>query len=168
MANSNVKKELSCGAILYTLHNGSVKILLLEQDNAHYNRTGEEAKKRVIDIGPSGHINSSEKEEDAARREIYEETGLDGLSFDKGFRYDMKYEFDAEYDGKEVHIVKTRRYWCARIPDSLVDKIHISAEHKRYWMADINDAMSMEYIEDSKKELLQHFYAHISKDVKRR
>ena len=132
MEKVKTKREISCGAILYAASGNGINVLLLEQDNAHYKRTGSEAKKVVIDIGPSGHKEKNETDEAAARREIYGETDLKGLDFDKGFRFDLKYEFDATDDNVEdVHIMKTRRHWCARLPEGYEKSIRISPEHKR-------------------------------------
>ncbi|MGC8538151.1 MAG: NUDIX domain-containing protein [Candidatus Micrarchaeia archaeon] len=168
MEKLKTKKEVSCGAILYATIGNEISVLFLEQDNAHYKRTGSEAKKVVIDIGPSGHKEKNETDEATARREIYEETGLKGLSFDKGFRFDLKYEFDAKDDnGEDTHIMKTRRFWCARLPSGYEKLIHISPEHKRYFMEPISKAINMKELEDSKKEALRSFRDYITK-VKRR
>lgn len=158
------KREISCGAILYTDEGDDVKVLLLEQDNAHYKRTGSEAKKVIIDIGPSGrHNGEKETYEETAMREIYEETGLKGLRLDKGFEFDLKYEFDTkDEEGKDVHVIKTRRYWCAKLPDDFLKNIRISPEHKRYWMEPIEDAIRMNELEDSKKDALMHFKKYLA------
>ncbi len=156
--------QLSCGAIVYTEGNGKIKVLLMEQNNEHYKRTGDEAKKHIIDIGPSGHIEEGEAERHTASREIHEETGLDILQFDAGFRADMKYEFDYPDDktGKPVHAVKTRRYWCAKISPEDAKRIRISDEHKRFWFEPIESAIKMHELEDSKRRLLKEFYAYKS------
>ena len=168
MEKLKTKKEVSCGAILYTTGGNGISVLLLEQDNAHYKRTGKEAKKVVIDIGPSGHREKDETYEETARREIYEETGLKGLNFDKGFRFDLKYEFDATADnGENMHIVKTRKFWCARLPEGYEKRIRISPEHKRYFLEPIDNAIKMKELEDSKKEALERLKSYITK-VKRR
>ena len=168
MEKIRTKREISCGAILYAPSGNGIDVLLLEQDNAHYKRTGSEAKKVVIDIGPSGHKEKNETDEAAARREIYEETGLKGLNFGRGFRFDLKYEFDATDDnGEDVHIMKTRRYWCARLPEGYEKRIHISPEHKRYLLEPIDKAIKMKELEDSKKEALESLKSYITK-VKRR
>ncbi len=164
MEKLKTKREVSCGAILYTTSGNEISVLLLEQDNAYYKRTGSEAKKVVIDIGPSGHKEKSETDEVTAMREIYEETGLKVLSFDKGFKFDLKYEFDTTGDGgSNVHVIKTRRYWCARLPEGYKQMIHISPEHKRYFMEPIDDAIKMKELEDSKKDALKSFRAYIMK-----
>ncbi|MCL5442551.1 MAG: NUDIX domain-containing protein [Candidatus Marsarchaeota archaeon] len=168
MEKVKTKREISCGAILYAGSGNRINVLLLEQDNAHYKRTGSEAKKAVIDIGPSGRKEKDENDEATARREIYEETGLKGLNFDKGFRFDLKYEFDATDDnGEDVHIMKTRRFWCARLPEGYENMIRISPEHKRYLLEPIGKAIKMKELEDSKKEALESLRAYITK-VKRR
>ncbi len=65
--------EKSCGAIVYRRYHGNTEILLV----------------RHIRSGcwsfPKGHMEEGETEEETARREIKEETGLDVL-LDTGFR----------------------------------------------------------------------------------
>ena len=101
-------------------------------------------------------------------REIYEETGLKDIGFDKGFRFDLKYEFNATDDsGEYMRIMKTRRFWCARLPEGYEQLIHISNEHKRYWLEPIDKAIKIKELEDSKKEALESFRAYMMK-VKRR
>ncbi len=70
--------EKSCGAIVYRKHHGNTEILLVRHlKSGHWSF-------------PKGHIEAGETEEDTARREIKEETGLDVL-LDTGFRETVNY-----------------------------------------------------------------------------
>lgn len=70
--------EKSCGAIVYRKHHGNTEILLVR-----HLRSGHWSF-------PKGHMEAGETEEDTARREIKEETGLDVL-LDTGFRETVNY-----------------------------------------------------------------------------
>lgn len=65
--------EKSCGAIVYRKHHGNTEILLVRHIKSGYWSF------------PKGHVEEGETEEETARREIKEETGLDVL-LDTGFR----------------------------------------------------------------------------------
>ena len=70
--------EKSCGAIVYRKHHGNTEILLVRHlKSGHWSF-------------PKGHMDAGETEEDTARREIKEETGLDVL-LDTGFRETVNY-----------------------------------------------------------------------------
>ena len=70
--------EKSCGAIVYRKHHGNTEILLVRHlKSGHWSF-------------PKGRMEAGETEEDTARREIKEETGLDVL-LDTGFRETVNY-----------------------------------------------------------------------------
>lgn len=70
--------EKSCGAIVYRKYHGNTEILLVRHlKSGHWSF-------------PKGHMEAGESEEDTARREIKEETGLDVL-LDTGFRETVNY-----------------------------------------------------------------------------
>lgn len=70
--------EKSCGAIVYRKHHGNTEILLARNiKSGHWSF-------------PKGHMEEGETEEETARREIKEETGLDVL-LDTGFRETVTY-----------------------------------------------------------------------------
>ncbi|MDL2257771.1 NUDIX domain-containing protein [Eubacteriales bacterium OttesenSCG-928-K08] len=95
-----MKQEKSCGAVLYTLNDGEIKYLLVQTTSGHISF-------------PKGHIEPGETEEETARREIFEETGLVVGDFFDGFRETYTYTtrknnekevvyFLAPYDGLPV------------------------------------------------------------------
>lgn len=70
--------EKSCGAIVYRKYHGNTEILLVRHlKSGHWSF-------------PKGHMEAGENEEETARREIKEETGLDVL-LDTGFRETVTY-----------------------------------------------------------------------------
>lgn len=60
----NLKKEKSCGAVVYKIEENEVLFLLVQQKAGHYGF-------------PKGHVEENETEEETATREIKEETNLD-------------------------------------------------------------------------------------------
>ena len=72
-----MKKEKSCGAVVYRLENGRLFFLL------------EHMKKGHVSV-PKGHMEDGETEEETAVREIREETGLD-VRLDTVFRHSIQY-----------------------------------------------------------------------------
>lgn len=70
--------EKSCGAIVYRKYHGNTEILLVRHlKSGHWSF-------------PKGHVEQGETEEETARREIKEETGLDVL-LDTSFRETVNY-----------------------------------------------------------------------------
>ena len=72
-----MKKEKSCGAVVYRLENGRLFFLL------------EHMKKGHVSV-PKGHMEDGETEEETAVREIREETGLE-VRLDTVFRHSIQY-----------------------------------------------------------------------------
>jgi bis(5'-nucleosidyl)-tetraphosphatase len=55
--------ENSCGAVVFTRHNGKIQYVIIQSLEGYYGF-------------PKGHMEGIEEEEETALREIYEETGL--------------------------------------------------------------------------------------------
>lgn len=73
-----MKTEKSCGAVIFKRENGELYVLVIKhKKQGHYSF-------------PKGHVEGSETEEETAKREIFEETGL-RVSLDMGFRYIVTY-----------------------------------------------------------------------------
>lgn len=65
--------EKSCGAIIYRRHHGNIELLLIKNANGgHWSF-------------PKGHVEAGETEEETAKREIMEETGIE-VELDSNFR----------------------------------------------------------------------------------
>ncbi|MFA6328820.1 MAG: bis(5'-nucleosyl)-tetraphosphatase [Candidatus Micrarchaeia archaeon] len=72
--------EKSCGALIFREEGGKRLYLLLHYMGGHWDF-------------PKGHVESGENEEQTARREISEETGIASLEFMPGFREEISYSF---------------------------------------------------------------------------
>lgn len=74
----NMLHEKSCGAIVYRKYHGNTEILLIKHINSgHWSF-------------PKGHVEEGETEEETAKREIMEETGID-VNLDTTFREIVTY-----------------------------------------------------------------------------
>jgi len=118
-------KEKSAGAIIYRVKDGVPHYLLLHYPSGHW----EFAK---------GHIEEGENPEDAAKREIAEETGIKNIVLIPGFKEYAKYFFKKSYD--LVGEAKKKAPWVFKLVVFYVAKtseedIKISHEHKGFlWL----------------------------------
>ena len=78
---------------------------------------------------PKGHIEKGESEEQAAKREIKEESGLD-VEFVPGFKRNIRYWYVESWTKKKEKIKKRVTYFLARVPPDA--KVRISEEHLGY------------------------------------
>ncbi|MGM9878924.1 MAG: bis(5'-nucleosyl)-tetraphosphatase [Bacilli bacterium] len=72
-----MKKEKSCGAIIYKCKNNKLYFLIVKHNAGHYSF-------------PKGHIEKGETEEETAIREVKEETNID-IEIIPGFREKITY-----------------------------------------------------------------------------
>ncbi len=73
-----MKREKSCGALVYRYDNGALLLLLLRhRHGGHWSF-------------PKGHVEGAETEVETALREVREETGLH-VSLQQGFRHTVEY-----------------------------------------------------------------------------
>jgi bis(5'-nucleosidyl)-tetraphosphatase len=78
---SYMRYERSSGAIIALINKDSeAEFLLLRYTAGHWDF-------------PKGNIETGEDEVEAARREIFEETGIQDVNFVKGFRKKIKYQY---------------------------------------------------------------------------
>ena len=80
-------KEKSAGAIILRKEHGETYYLLLRYRSGHWEF-------------PRGHIEEGETEEMAARREVFEETGIKDLKIIPGFKEYTKFLFKKKYNLK--------------------------------------------------------------------
>ena len=108
--------ERSAGAIIFRREGPKILYLLL-----HYPAASHRTKKDYWDF-PKGHVEKGEKLEEAAKREIEEETGLTEINFIEGFKETIKYFFN--WKGKKV--LKFVTFYLVEAKEK---KIKISQEH---------------------------------------
>ncbi len=118
-------KEKSAGAIIFRIENGVAHYLLLHYPSGHW----EFAK---------GHIEEGENPEQAAKREIQEETGITDLNIIPGFKEYIKYSFRDNYDLKKED--KLKAPWIFKLvvfylAQTSAKDVKISEEHKGFlWL----------------------------------
>lgn len=108
-------KEKSCGAIVFKRTKEGIKYLLLHYESGHWDF-------------PKGHQEKNERDEQTAARELKEETGIEEIEFEDGFREAISYYFkkDSETIFKEVIFF---------LVQSATDEVTLSKEHIGYvWM----------------------------------
>lgn len=146
----------SAGAVVLTMDEGIVKILLLIQNNVFYNR---KLRDPVLDIGPSGKVNPGERLTETASREVKEEIGLE-LKLDTSFSEDINYDFRTvskygEHMGELVFIEKTRTYFLAYATKEQLSKIKLSQEHVNYMLLSLRDAAGLWELKRSQRAFLK-------------
>lgn len=156
-------RQVSCGVIVCIKIGSAVKILLLEQNNAHYGRA---KKRKIMDIGPSGRVEAGESIIETARRELKQETNLD-LEIEKDFKDSYSYAFDAiayegKFKGSKTKIIKTRKYFLAYASEQQLKKLKLSDEHVAYKFVTIEEALSLKSLMKPQKELLKRLRSRLS------
>lgn len=133
-------KEISVGAVVFRKEDDSFKFLILyKKPSNHYRESWD---------FPRGNIEKNETEEETARREIKEETGITDLNFIKGFR--EKIRFFYKRDGKLVH--KEIIYLLAKTEQ---EKVVLSYEHNDYRWANFDEALNLLTHKSSKEILIK-------------
>jgi bis(5'-nucleosidyl)-tetraphosphatase len=113
--------EKSAGAAVFRKE-GKVYYLLL-----HYPGISHRAKLDYWDL-PKGHVEAGETLEEAAKREIEEETGLSDIEIMPGFKETIKYFFRWE----EKNVMKFVTFYLARTGTK---DVKISSEHMGFeWL----------------------------------
>ncbi|MDE1851728.1 MAG: NUDIX domain-containing protein [Candidatus Micrarchaeota archaeon] len=121
--------QYSAGAFVYRKASGKIQFLILQKI-----KRGTEDMGRVIEYDlPKGHIEKGESAEQAAVREIKEETGL-SVSLAPYFRESTKYFF---YENRQK-VFKQVKFFIARATD---EKVSISKEHIGYEWQELEAAM---------------------------
>ncbi len=114
-------QEKSCGIILFREEKGERYYLLLHYPGGHW------------DFG-KGHVEANENEEQTARREMTEETGISKITFTKGFRNAMDYYYRRERKLYHKEVV----YFLGKTTES---KVKLSHEHQGYAWLTYQDAL---------------------------
>ena len=142
-------KEKSAGAIIYRKEDGVNHYLLL-----HY-APSEKGKRGQWGFA-KGHVEKGETEEQTARREIFEETGIKDLKIIPGFKESEKYFFRQVYGlqgearKKAPWVFKLVIFFLA---ETKTKEIKISDEHIGFIWLPIEDAIKKTTFKNSKKLL---------------
>ncbi|MGM0439042.1 MAG: bis(5'-nucleosyl)-tetraphosphatase [Patescibacteria group bacterium] len=133
-----MKMEKSAGFVIYRKEKGEIKFLLLK-----YPSDGREVDYWGL---PKGHIENKESVEEAALRELFEETGIKEKEIDvkEGFREVNKYYFKHEGDS----IFKIVVYFLAQTKK---ETITVSHEHSDFKWANFDQAMKLIPFKNTKK-----------------
>lgn len=111
-----MKNVVSAGFIIYTIIDGELLFLVLQYAAGHWDFA-------------KGKIEEGESLQDAALRELYEETGLKPGRF-SDFNYSFGYTF-VDYDGKYAH-----KNVILFLADVATHDVQLSDEHQAYrWMS---------------------------------
>lgn len=149
-------KEKSAGAIIYRMKDGVPHYLLLHYPSGHW----EFAK---------GHIEEGETPEQAAKREIEEETGIKNITLIPGFKEYSKYFFKKSYD--LVGEAKKEAPWVFKLVVFYLAKtdsedVKISHEHKGFvWLSFEQSVKKLTF--KNAKELLKKAHEFIVSIIKK-
>ena len=127
-----MRKEKSCGAVIYKYIDNELFILLLKHNLGHWSFA-------------KGHVEDSETEQETAIREIKEETNLD-VTINSDFRYVITY---SPYEGAIKDVV----YFLATTNSNNI-KAQQSEISEIKWFK-YEDAISMITYEDDRKVLMK-------------
>ncbi len=130
-------REKSAGAIIFRREGKKRKYLLLHYESGHWDF-------------PRGHIERGETEEETARREIKEETGIKKINFLPEFRLAHSWFYRKRFDAKTVLSRKTAILFLA---ETKTHQVKISPEHIGYQWLSFGKAIKQLTFPNSKKLL---------------
>lgn len=136
-----IKKVKSAGAVVYTILNGNIYYLLLKhKKGGHWGF-------------PKGRIMDSESRLDAAKREVFEETGI------KNILYETKFETLKEYSfvEKDIKYYKEVTFFLAYSPKM---EVKLSEEHIEFLWVKIETSLQILEKEDD-RELIKKVHPTI-------
>ncbi len=136
--------EKSAGAVIFRRENNKVFYLLLHYASVAQN-TRSRAEKDYWDF-PKGHIEKVEKEIDAAKREVEEETGLKDIEFLEGFKSSIRYFF--RFKGE--NILKFVTFYLA---ETKIKDVKVSEEHLGYDWLSYQEALTKLKFKNAKETL---------------
>jgi len=137
-----MKREKSCGAIVFRKEDNQIKFLLLHYGAGHWEF-------------PRGHPEKDEEEKGTVLRELKEETGLIKVKFAEGFRKEISFYFRK----KAELILKIAVFYLL---ETTQKRIKLSFEHIGYKWANIDAALKTLTFKDSKK-VIEAAYEFLTK-----
>jgi len=123
--------EKSAGAVIFRKENKKIYYLLLHYQWGHWDF-------------PKGHIEKGEDALEAARREVFEETGLKDITFIKGFQEVNKYFF--KFKGKTIF--KSVVFYLA---ETQTKEVKISFEHIGFKWLPFKEALNQLTFKNAKE-----------------
>lgn len=138
-----MKKEKSCGAVVYQFQDAQLYLLILKMRKGHYSI-------------PKGHVENQESEEETALREIKEETNLK-VKIDTNFREVITY---FPFEGVSKDVV----FFVAKYIDGEVKEQESEVE-KAMWL-NIEDALNI-LTHKSDQEVVKKAIQYITKEHKK-
>ncbi len=127
-----MRRERSAGAVVFNTK--TKKYLLLHYPTGHWDF-------------PKGHVEKGEKDVDAAKREIFEETGLE-IEILFGFNEIIKYHFK-----EQGILIEKKVVYFLGITEK--EEIKLSYEHDGYAWLSYEDALERLTYDSSKKVLMK-------------
>lgn len=133
LSKGKIVEEFSAGIVVFRHHDEKRRYLLLHYPGGHFDF-------------PKGHLEAGETEEQAAIRELEEETGINKVTLIDGFIEKITYFFKRR--GQLIH--KTVTFFLGQTKDS---EIQLSHEHKGYLWLDYSAALSKITFENAREIL---------------
>ena len=125
-------EERSAGVILFN-KTEEIQFLVLKYPSGHWDFV-------------KGNIEEGEEEEETAKRELFEETGINNMNIKKGFNQKVEYN----YYKKNSKVHKIVSYYLAETNQK---EVKLSFEHLDYKWSDYEDLMKSITFENSREIL---------------
>ena len=129
-------EERSAGVILFN-KTEEIQFLVLKYPSGHWDFV-------------KGNIEEGEEEEETAKRELFEETGINNMNIKKGFNQKVEYN----YYKKNNKVLKIVSYYLAETEQK---EVKLSFEHLDYKWENYDDLMKLITFDNS-KDILRKAY----------
>jgi 8-oxo-dGTP pyrophosphatase MutT (NUDIX family) len=146
--SGRMTRERSAGAIVFRKEKSRIFFLVLKHGTGFWGF-------------PKGLVWPTEKVEEAAKREVKEETGLEKIKLIPGFKKRSQFIFTAKYPyqlerglKKGERVLKTVTYFLA---ESKGKKVKLSFEHNEYAWLEYKDAVERLSYQNDKDNLKKAF-----------
>lgn len=125
--------EKSAGAVVFRKQNSKIYYLVIKYEAGHWEY-------------PKGNLEKGEGWQQAALREIKEETGLSDITFKPEFKETTKYFYKKE--GETVYKIVT-----FFLGETKENKVRLSFEHKNYKWLEYKEALELVTYDEAKEVL---------------